>query len=188
MAPHAIVELIAALDLEGEIEARAIVAELASRGVEAVAPLRLAIREHRSTRVRRWGCEALALLIGVEAIPDLIAAARDRQMSVRLHALLALSGLRDERVAPILAELIADPSGGVRGNAVAAARGHLAHPALLRAVIAAADDGKWYVRKEVAVALRGHPDPAALQVGERLRADSHPAVRNAAAKDPGPPA
>lgn len=188
MPPRTIDQLIAALDIEGEIAARAIVAEIGGCGAAAVAPLRQAIRQHRSARVRRWSCEALALLIGVEAFADLAAAARDPQMSVRLHALIALSGLPDRRVAPVLVELIADPSGGIRGNAVVAAREHLADDAVLRAVIAAGDDATWYVRKEVAVALRGHPDPAARRVRERLCADAHPAVRNAAATEAPPPA
>lgn len=119
--------------------------------------------------------------MGQDALPDFIEATRDQHMSVRLHALIALSEYHDDRVIPVIAALMKDTSGGIRCNAVVAARLHLERDdALLRHLIAAAKDDKWYVRKEVARALRDHPSMSARRTLTKLRRDAHPTVRKAA--------
>lgn len=178
---RSIVELIQGLDCEGEIEPRSLIVELGRHGEAATVHLQEAVRHHPSCRVRRWACEALSLVIGKQALPNLIAATRDQHMSVRLHALIALSEYHDDRVIPVITELMQDPSGGIRSNAVVAARLHLErYDALLRHLVAAAKDDKWYVRKEVARALRGHNSVSAQRTLTKLRRDAHPTVRKTA--------
>lgn len=180
MPASAIDILIAALDVEGERAARRIVARLARRPA-ARAPLAAAVLGHRSIRVRRWACEALAALGDPACLSVLARAAADPAMSVRLHALIAATRFRTPRVATLVARLIADPSGGVRVNAVDAASELLAaHPRLLRPLLRAARDPQWYVRQAAARALRPASQRSARTAIAALADDPHPAVRRAA--------
>lgn len=133
--------------------------------------LERAARAHRNAHARGVALAALAQRNPRRARPVLLRALGDRTMVVRLRALIGLNRSPwSPAVARAVAELLRDPSGGIRVNAVdalARRRVRSAAAALERAL----RDEKGYVRDHAARALsalgdrRGLPRSAPSRLG-----------------------
>jgi HEAT repeat protein len=171
--------LIRGLDVEGEREPRRVVERLVALGSAVVPRLIARLEQVTKPRWRRWIAHALGTLGDPRAIGALKAVLTDPHMTVRLHAMEALSCFPARRVERSLILLLRDPSGGVRVRAI----GALIRVGTRRAdreLLAATRDEKWYVRQEAARALG---DLGTKQAGPRLKellGDPRKAVRAAA--------
>lgn len=173
--------LLKQLDVEGEAEPRRIVAELISRRVDSESNVRTALINNGSCRIRRWCCEVIGGYKDSSLIPALEQATRDSHMSVRLHALIAISDFKDYRAIRAVIRLLQDESGGVRGNAVVACRSFIdSHPEVVTALLPLVNDEKWYVRREVALTLHSSRSDAEKKAIAALRRDQNASVRKAA--------
>lgn len=177
-APAAIAKLIAVFVDDGEHAQHQAIAILRTLGTPAFEQLLITAKSPKPS-IRRWAVEAIGGFSDRRAFPALRSAAADTHTSVRHHAIHGLRVRRHPRSAEVLIPLLRDEGGGVRVNAVMALvdlGARSAGPALL----AAAGDGKWYVRQHVAHALGVLRVAGARPVLRRLVADPRKAVRDAA--------
>ncbi len=129
---------------------------------------------------RASAAEALGLIGENRAVKPLLKSLKDdNSMDVRLHSVVALARLRDERAVPYLVGALLDESGGVRVQA-ATALGLFRSRKAVGPLIKALQDEKWYVRQHSARSLGLIGDKRSVgPLRSRLR-DGRPAVARAA--------
>ncbi len=128
---------------------------------------------------RRAAADALGLMHSRRAVPLLMRALHDQNMSVRRNAAVALLRIRVSSAVPRIAQMLRDESGGVRILA-AHVLGRFRDPRAVPALIRALSDSKWYVRQAAAQALGEISDGRAIKPLRRTVNDARPAVARAA--------
>ena len=174
-------DLLKRLDVEGEKEPRRIVAELVKRRAVSEPAVTEALLQNPSCRIRRWCCDVIGGFKDPGLVPQLEQATRDSHMSVRLHALVAISAFRIRQAVQAVGGLLNDESGGVRGNAVVACRAYSDEfPEVVPKLLPLINDEKWYIRREVALTLVPSRSGVEKKAIAALKRDGNASVRKAA--------
>lgn len=147
----------------------------------AVSALLTMIRDD-DAEVRKHTAEALGQLKSLSSLDALTTLTRDDDADVRVQAINALGQLEDMRTLPPLVAALKDPNPEVRSQAADAIHNIDGLNRAPSALIELLSDANREVRKNVAHALGGIGDPAAVPALKRAATDSDTEVRRAAAE------
>ena len=116
--------------------------------------------DDQQSQVRIAALQAVAGCQQSTALPRVLAAAKDRDLPVRLEAIRTLGALGGDQARAALTDILASQSEHPRAAAVEA----LAQAGDLTSVLAVASDPSWRVRRQVAATLGQHPDPRSKEI------------------------
>lgn len=149
---NSISKLMLTLDTSSDRIAEGVIRDLLKQKERALPLLLQAAQNKSAPRLRKWSLQALGAIGDPKAENLLIAALADSRMTVRLHAVRGLQRMKSTKALRAVSRLIADPSGGVRSNALeflADVGGRTMAPVVQKALL----DPKWYIRQRGCVLL-----------------------------------
>ena len=112
------IEIIKIFKSPGEHKQKLLIEKLKLNGDQSVKLLIETLNDTTSIEVKRWIVEAMGEFDTPESRKLIIAALKDKAMSVKLHAIRAVRKINDQKIAKYVLPLIDDESGGIRINAL----------------------------------------------------------------------